>query len=162
MQTRLPGCPKRGSLSLASYLVRNPTLGPSLEKKPETPRHPEMRAFVSPMAYSTIPIPLSKLHRRSGSLRPLCGLQQIPVSSTEENGGLCFHPRRALTPWLSLECNPEICVAPSEEHWLLDTSLDEVYLPCSHSRAIPSFPSQLEPKIALPWADTRGILNSPS
>ena len=28
--------------------------------------------------------------------------------------------------------------------WLLDTSLDEVYWPCSHSRAIPSFPSQLE------------------
>ena len=61
-----------------------------------------------------------------------------------------------------LECNPEIPVAPGEEHWLLDTSLDEVYLPCSHSRAIPSFPSQLEPMIALPWANTRGILNSPS
>ena len=30
-----------------------------------------------------------------------------------------------------------------EEHWLLDTSLNEVYWPCSHSRAIPSFPSQL-------------------
>ena len=34
--------------------------------------------------------------------------------------------------------------------------------PCSHSRAIPSFPSQLEWKIGLPWANTRGILNSPS
>ena len=31
-----------------------------------------------------------------------------------------------------------------------------------HSRAIPSFPSQLEWKIGLPWANTRGILNSPS
>ena len=50
MQTRLPGCPKRGSLSLASDLVRNPTLGAPLEINPETPRHPEMRAFVSPMA----------------------------------------------------------------------------------------------------------------
>ena len=29
-------------------------------------------------------------------------------------------------------------------------------------RAIPSFPSQLEWKIGLPWANTRGILNSPS
>ena len=37
-----------------------------------------------------------------------------------------------------------------------------VYWPCSHSRAIPSFPSQLEWKIGLPWANTRGILNSPS
>ena len=52
--------------------------------------------------------------------------------------------------------------SPGEEHWLLDTSLDEVYWPCSHSRAIPSFPSQLEWKIGLPWANTRGILNSPS
>src|SRR5574341_739893 len=62
----------------------------------------------------------------------------------------------------TLGCNPEIPVAPGEEHWLLDTSLDEVYWPCSHSRAIPSFPSQLEWKIGLPWANTRGILNSPS
>ena len=59
-------------------------------------------------------------------------------------------------------CNPEIPVAPGEEHWLLDTSLDEVYWPCSHSRAIPSFPSQLEWKIGLAWANTRGSLNSPS
>ena len=41
-------------------------------------------------------------------------------------------------------------------------SLDEVYWPCSHSRAIPSFPSQLEWKIGLAWANTRGSLNSPS
>ena len=41
-------------------------------------------------------------------------------------------------------------------------SLDEVYWPCSHSRAMPSFPSQLEWKIGLAWANTRGILNSPS
>ena len=34
--------------------------------------------------------------------------------------------------------------------------------PCSHSRAIPSFPSQLEWKIGLAWANTRGSLNSPS
>ena len=39
---------------------------------------------------------------------------------------------------------------------------NEVYWPWSHSRAIPSFPPQLEWKIALPWANTRGILNSPS
>src|SRR5574339_133491 len=58
-----------------------------------------------------------------------------------------------------LEFNPEIPVAPGEEHWLLDTSLDEVYWHCSHSRAMPSFPSQLEWKIGLAWANTRGILN---
>ena len=38
----------------------------------------------------------------------------------------------------------------------------EVYWPCSHSRAIPSFPSQLDWKIGLAWANTRGSLNSPS
>ena len=32
---------------------------------------------------------------------------------------------------MRLECNPEIPVAPGEEHWLLDTSLDEVY-PVTH------------------------------
>ena len=41
-------------------------------------------------------------------------------------------------------------------------NLDEVYWPCSPSRAMPSFPSQLEWKIGLAWANTRGILNSPS
>src|SRR5574337_290456 len=51
----------------------------------------------------------------------------LPISRDE-----CLSPR------VRLECNPEIPVAPGEEHWLLDTSLDEVYWPCSHSRAIPS------------------------
>ena len=37
-----------------------------------------------------------------------------------------------------------------------------VLVPCSHSRAIPSFPSQLDWKIVLAWANTRGSLNSPS
>src|SRR5574340_1075989 len=67
-----------------------------------------------------------------------------------------------LSPRVRLECNPEIPVAPGQEHWLLHTSLDEVYLPCSHSRAIPSFLSQLQWNIIIPWANTRGILNSPS
>ena len=67
-----------------------------------------------------------------------------------------------LCPRVRLEGNPEIPVALGEEHWLLDTSLDEVYWHCSHSRVIPSFPSQLEWKIGLPWANTRGMLNSPS
>ena len=55
----------------------------------------------------------------------------------------CFASTRdgCLSPRVCLECNPEIPVAPGEEHWLLDTSLDEVYWPCSHSRQIPSFPS---------------------
>ena len=38
----------------------------------------------------------------------------------------------------------------------------DYYWPCSHLRASPSFPSQLEWKIGLAWANTRGILNSPS
>ena len=65
-------------------------------------------------------------------------------------------------PRVRLECNSEIPVAPGEDHWLLDTSLDEVYWPCSHSRAVPSFPSKLEWKTGLAWANTRGSLNSPS
>ena len=42
------------------------------------------------------------------------------------------------------------------------TGVSALYWPCSHSRAMPSFPSQLEWKTGLAWANTRGILNSPS
>src|SRR5574337_1484711 len=80
----------------------------------------------------------------------------LPVSSKrypsrfESRAGFFASTRdECLSPRVRLECNPEIPVAPGEEHWLLDTSLDEVYWPCSHSRAIPSFPSQLEWKIGL-------------
>ena len=57
--------------------------------------------------------------------RPLCGLQEIPVGTREESGILCFPYIPGLTPLVSLECNPEIPVAPGEEHYVLDPSLDE-------------------------------------
>src|SRR5574339_398225 len=91
-----------------------------------------------------------------------CALPIYP-SRLESRAGFFASTRDGcLSPRVCLECNPEIPVAPGEEHWLLDTSLDEVYWPGSHSRQIPSFPSQLEWKIGLPWPYTRGILNSPS
>ena len=43
--------------------------------------------------------------------RPLSGLQKIPVATREESGVLCFPSTRGLTPWVSLECKPEIPVA---------------------------------------------------
>src|SRR5574341_922011 len=93
---------------------------------------------------------------------PPSELQEKPVAF-ESRAGFCASTRdECLSPRVHLECNPEIPVARGEEHLLLDTSLDEVYWPCSHSREIPSFLSQLEWKIGLPWANTRGILNSPS
>src|SRR5574337_1077189 len=82
-----------------------------------------------------------------------------PVSSKrypsrlESRAGFFASTRdECLSPRVRLECNPEIPVAPGGEPWLLDTSLDEVYWPCSHSRAIPSLPSQLEWKIGLACA----------
>ena len=42
-------------------------------------------------------------------------------------------------PRVRLECNPEIPVAPGEEHWLLDTSLDEVYFPAVTREQSPAF-----------------------
>ena len=60
-------------------------------------------------------------------MRPLSGLQEIRVATREESGVLCFPSRRGLIPRVSLECNPEMPVAPGEEHYVLDTSLDEVY-----------------------------------
>src|SRR5574341_1943646 len=88
--------------------------------------------------------------------------QRYPSRLESRAGFFASTREECLSPRVRLECNPEIPVAPGEEHWLLDTSLDEVYWPCSHSRAIPSFPSQLEWKIGLAWANTRGSLNSPS
>ena len=45
MDTRLPWCPTRGSLTSPSYLVRNRTLGPPLENNPEIPPDPETKAL---------------------------------------------------------------------------------------------------------------------
>src|SRR5574338_892193 len=88
--------------------------------------------------------------------------QRYPSRLESRAGFLASTREECLSPRVRLECNPEIPVAPGEEHWLLDPSLEEVYWPCRHSRAIPSFPSQLEWKIGLAWANTRGSLNSPS
>src|SRR5574337_225982 len=100
------------------------------------------------------------------SFKPTFSLSSAPRDirrdSREERGSLLPLERNACLPGCVWNATPEIPVAVGEEHWLLDTSLDEVYWPCSHSRAMPSFPSQLEWKIGRAWANTRGSLNSPS
>ena len=116
METRLPWCPTRGSLSLASYLVRNPTLWPPLEKNPETPPSSRDEGFLFPPWTRAQPRFLSP--NSTGGVapfRPLCGLQKIPITTPEGNGCICFPSRRCLTPWVSLICKPEICVASGEE-----------------------------------------------
>ena len=60
-------------------------------------------------------------------MRPLRGLQETRVATREESGVLGFPSRQGLIPRVSLECNPEMPVAHGEEHYVLDTSLDEVY-----------------------------------
>ena len=60
--------------------------------------------------------------------------QRYP-SRLESRAGFFASTRdEGLSPRVRLECNPEIPVAPGEEHWLLDTSLDEVYWPCRRRR----------------------------
>ena len=59
-------------------------------------------------------------------MRLLRGLQEIRVATQEESGVLGFPSRRALTPRGNLECKPEIPVALGEDHWVLNTRLDEV------------------------------------
>ena len=71
------------------------------------------------------------------------GLETVSPSNKQPDPRVSTRDE-CLSPRVRLECNPEIPVAPGEEHCLLDRSLDEVYWPCSHSRAMPSFPSQLE------------------
>ena len=58
---------------------------------------------------------------------PPSELQEIPVATREQSGILASTRDECLSPRVRLKCYPEIPVAPGEEHWLLDTSLDEVY-----------------------------------
>ena len=78
------------------------------------------------------------------------------MATREDSGVLCFSSRQSLTHRVRMECYPDILVVPEEDHYVLDTSLDEVYLPCSDSRATPSSPSQVKWKVGLPCANTRG------
>ena len=103
-------------------------------------------------------------YRAAGMSRfiTLCFIVLLDVMTISQIKGLAILQAPFSHVTLLRECHPEIPVAPGEQPRLLDTSLDEVYRPCSHSRAIPSFPSQLEWKIGLPWANKRGMLNSRS
>ena len=58
-------------------------------------------------------------------MSPPTELQEIPVAIREQSGFFASTRDECLSPRVRLECNPEIPVAPAEEHWLLDTSLDE-------------------------------------
>src|SRR5574342_622480 len=75
-----------------------------------------------------------------------------PAWPSDQSRDLSPHASGGLTPLSPPSELPEIPVATREQSGLL----------CFHSRAIPSFPSQLEWKIGLAWANTRGSLNSPS
>ena len=70
--------------------------------------------------------------------KPLNGLQEIPVANREGSEVLCFHSKRGLTPRVKLECIPKVPLPLERNTEFLDTSLEEVYLPCSDSRVIPS------------------------
>ena len=162
METLLPWRHTRGFLSSPTYFVETPHWCRSSRKPMRCPRHREMRAFVFCVAWRAFASPLSKLHRRLDSLY---ATQWAPRNTRRDSRG----KQNPLLPLetrpdsqMSLECNPEIPVAPVEEHYLLDRSLDEVSFALQLLESIPSSPSQLEWKIGLPWANTRGSQNSPS
>ena len=64
--------------------------------------------------------------------RALRGLQETRVATREESGVLGFPSRRGLTPWESLECNPEIPAFPGEENYLQPLSGRSIYQPDTH------------------------------
>ena len=68
------------------------------------------------MAWRAIPSPLSNSTGGFTPSRPLSGLQDIPDTTQEESGILCFPSRKGLTPRVSLECNSKIPVTPGEEN----------------------------------------------
>ena len=117
----------RGSLSSPSYLVRNPTLAPQLGKTHETPRSSrDWGLLFLPDLESN---PWSFLQTSQEALLPLghsMGSKRY-LSRLERRAEYFVSPRDEALPRVSLECNPEIPVAPGEEHYVLDKSLDEVY-----------------------------------
>ena len=80
------------------------------------PRHREMRAFFSCLAWRVITSPLSKVKRRLVSLEATQGAPRYPRRDSGGERILCFPSRRGLTPRGSMGCNPEILVFPGEEH----------------------------------------------
>ena len=80
------------------------------------PRHREMRAFFSCLAWRAIPGPLSKRKRRLDSLEAAQGAPRDPRRDSRGERSLGFPSRRGLTPRGSLECNPEIPAFPGEEN----------------------------------------------
>src|SRR5574337_1147977 len=88
----------------------------------------------------------TRLLNRGQSLLIYVSSKRYP-SRLESRAGFFASTRdECLSPRVRLECNPEIPVAPGGEPWLLDTSLEEGYWPCSHSGAMPSIPSQRKMK----------------
>ena len=85
----------------------------------------EARLFLQDLE-SNPEFPLKTRQEASVPLGHSMGSKKYP-SQLKESRVLCFHWRRGLTLRVKLECNPEIPVAPGEEHYVLDKSLDEVY-----------------------------------
>src|SRR5574341_253464 len=93
METRLPWRPTRGSLTSASYLVRNRPLGPPHAYNPEIP--PSSRDEGLRLLHG-LETNLAASPNASGGLTPLSPpseLQEIPVAIPEQSGVLCFHSR---------------------------------------------------------------------
>ena len=103
--------------------MRNPTLAPQLGK---THRHREIGDFFSCLNWRAIPGLLSKLQEALLPLGHSMGSKRY-LSRLERRVEYFVSPREEALPRVSLECNPEIPVAPGEEHYVLDKSLDEVY-----------------------------------
>ena len=65
--------------------------------------------------------------KQSSSSHPKQKTQQFGMVTGVQTCALPISTRdECLSPRVRLECNPEIPVAPGEDHWLLDTSLDDI------------------------------------
>ena len=67
------------------------------------------------------------LRARNGTWHPRCDSKSSPTPWSLSRG--CFHSRRGVTHRVRLECDPDIPVAPGEQYYVLDPSLDEDSLP---------------------------------
>ena len=137
----LPGATRESPLFPHHNLRETPHFTPQLEKNHEISPSSQDEALLLMQGLETNPDFLSKLQRRFDSL----SATQWPPRDT------CRNSRGERSSLLPLQMEPDSPGEPKIQprdsccHWrgtqFLDTRLDEVYLPCSDSRTIPSSPS---------------------
>ena len=80
-------------MSSQSYPGKTTHIPLKFEKNQEIPSSLQDEALLFLQSLESNPEPLSKLHRRLDSLRPLNVFQEIPMATREDSRVFCFNSR---------------------------------------------------------------------